>query len=248
MRTEKANSIHRIEGHRISRPAVSVKVARCFAPCALLAALTSIVAAADTGKLEVRNANGKIELSAEDLRSVKFDKFAPTVTNLAVFSDGKQVTIKATLKEVPKSEGSNVINIYLDTDNNSATGMQIGGDMPGGFEYMARLETCIDYGSNAYVCGNGNINGEPTRQWAGITLDRFEGNSEHKQSIIQIAGMGDDKVSARVPIAGNIAQGSISYGDLKVKHGQMLRIVMTTYHGWDPKPEDFFPEIHLKLQ
>lgn len=219
-----------------------------FAPCALLAALTSVVIAAETGKLEVRNANGKIELTADDLRSIKFDKFAPAVTTLAILSDGKQVTFKATLKEVPYSEGSNVIKIYLDTDNNPATGMQMGGDEPGGFEYVAVLDTCVDYDNNAWACGNGNSDGKPTRHWAGINLDRFEGNSEHKIPIMGIGGLGDDKVSARLPITQNVAQGSISYGDLKIKHGQTLRIVITTYHGWDPKPEDFFPEIDVKLQ
>lgn len=223
---------------------------RRLASFVLLAALTptSAITASETGKLEVRNANGKIELTADDLRSIKFDKFAPAVTNLAILSDGKQVTFQATLKEVPNSEGSNVINIYLDTDNNPATGMQIGGDEPGGFEYKALLSTCVDYSNHATACGNGNSSGEPIRHWAGITLDRFEGNSEHKISIIGLVGMGDDRVSAQVPITGKTAQGSISYGDLKIKRDQTLRIVITTYHGWDPKPEDFFPEIHLKLQ
>lgn len=225
---------------------MSRHLVRRFAPCAVLAALTSVLPAAETGKLEVRNVSGKIEFTADDLRSIKFDEFAPTVTTLAILSDGKQVNFKATLKEVPNSKGSNVINIYLDTDNNPATGMQMGGDEPGGFEYRATLSTCVDYSNHATVCGNGDSDAEPVRHWAGIDLDRFEGNSEHKISIINLFGL--RAKSVQMQITGNAAQGSINYSDLKIKRGQTLRIVITTYHGWDPKPEDFFPEIHLKLQ
>jgi len=109
---------------------VNLRLIRRFAPFALLAALASAVTAAETGKLEVRNATGKIELTADDLRPIKFDESGPVVTTLAILSDGKQVTFKATLKEVPNS-ARGVLNIYLDTDNNPATGMQLSGRNPG---------------------------------------------------------------------------------------------------------------------
>jgi len=79
-------------------------------------------------------------------------------------------------------------------------------------------------------------------------LKHFEGKSEDDgKTIIDPLGMNDRRASAQVPITGKIAQGSISYDDLKIKHGQTLRVLITKY-SWFAHPEDFFPEIHLKLQ
>lgn len=225
---------------------MSPRLIRRFATFALLTALTSAVTAAETGKLEVRNATGKIELTADDLRPIKFNEAGPVITTFALLSDGKQVTFKATLKEVPNS-GKGVLNIYFDTDNNAATGMQLSSPNPGGFEYAASLYACADYGSETSICLGGS-SGEPTRRWAGIKLKHFEGKSENDgKTTIDPLGMNGWKASARVPITEKIVQGSISYDDLKIKHGQTLRVLITKYSLFT-HPEDFFPEIHLKLQ
>lgn len=217
-----------------------------LAMCALFATLPFAVRASEPNKSDVRNVDGKVELTADDLRSIEFNKSGPVVTSLAILSDGKLVTFKATLKEVGNSP-TGVLNIYLDTDNDPETGMQLSGSNPGGFEYAASLYACADYGSTTSICV-GASSGEPTRHWGGMTLKHFEGKSENDgRTIIDVLGMNDRRPSAQVPITERTVQGSVSYDDLKVKRGQIQRILITKYSMFT-HPEDFFPEIHLKLK
>jgi hypothetical protein len=58
------------------------------------------------------------------------------VVKLAMRSDGKQITFTATLKEPPGSVASDVVKVYIDTDNDAKTGAGLRSPKIGGFEYQ----------------------------------------------------------------------------------------------------------------
>jgi len=220
---------------------------------ALLATLAPAVRAGEEKKLEVRKANGKIEFTdpagdVQPIHSSSRDYPGLDVVGLAIASDGKQITFTATLKDPPGEFASEVLNIYLDTDNKPATGMQMTYPELGGFEYKAELQACADYSDKSSACVGGSQKGKVTRHWAAINLDRFKGKGEYdKDTVVDSMGFPGSKASAQVPIPGKVVQGSIDYADLKVKPGQTIRILVSEA-GAGGNLDSFFPEILLKLQ
>jgi hypothetical protein len=220
----------------------------------LAAALAPPARAAEPEKLEVRRANGRIELAdpAGDVQPIhgsSGDYPGLDVVHLTIASDGKQIAFAATLKAPPGSFANEVVTIYLDTDNKPETGMQMTFPDLGGFEYRAKLEACADYGDKSSACVGGSTKAKPTRHWAGIDVERYKGKSEYgdKDTIVDSMGFPGSKASAQVPIPGNVVQGAIDYADLKVKPGQTIRILVREASAGS-NLSSYFPEILLTLK
>ena len=219
---------------------------------ALLAALTP-AARADEAKLEVKKATGKIELTdpagdVQPIHSSSGDYPGLDVVNLAVASDGKQITFTATLKDPPGAFASEVLTIHIDTDNKPATGMKMTFPELGGFEYRAELDACADYSDKSSACVGGSTKAKPTSHWAAINLDRFKGKGEYdRDTVVDNMGFPGRKASAKVPITAKVVTGSIDYADLNVKSGQTIRLLINEASAGG-NLDAYFPEIQLKLQ
>ena len=219
----------------------------------LVAALAPPARAAEPEKLEVRRANGRIELDdpagdVEPIHGSSGDYPGLDVVHLAIASDGKQIAFAATLKDPPGSFASEVLTIYFDTDNKPETGMQMTFPALGGFEYKADLDACADYSDKSSACVGGSSKAKPTRHWAGVDLERFKGKGEYdKDSVVDSMGFPGRKASAQVPIPGKVVQGAVDYADLKVKPGQTIRILVREVSAGG-NLSSYFPEILLTLK
>src|SRR6476469_9047994 len=111
----------------------------------LAASLAATARAGEPEKLEVRRANGRIELAdpvgdVQPIHGSSGDYPGLDVVHLTIASDGRQITVAATLKDPPGSFASEVVVIYFDTDDKPETGMQMTFPELGGFEYKAELD------------------------------------------------------------------------------------------------------------
>jgi hypothetical protein len=232
---------------------MSRRVVRCLLLSSALSAALVSAAFAEAAKLEVKKATGKIELTdpsgdVEPIHSSSKDYPGLDVVGLAIASDGKQISITATLKDPPGEFASDVVAIYFDTDNKATTGMQMMFPELGGFEYKAELDACADYADKSSACVGGSSKAKASRHWAAVQLDRFKGKDENaKDTVIDNMGFPGSKASPQTPIAGKVLQGSIDYADLGVKPGQTIRIVARESGGGGGL-DSYFPEIQLKLQ
>jgi hypothetical protein len=228
----------------------------CHTAFLLLAALSTLVPAAfaqEEKKLEVRKAKGSIEFTdpAGDVQSIHSssgDYPGMDVVQLTIASDGKQISVTATLKDAPGVFASEVVDLYLDTDNKPATGMKMTYPDLGGFEYKAELQACADYSDKSSACIGGSSKAKPTRHWAALNVDRFKGGGEYdKDTVVDSMGFPGSKASPQVPIPGKVVQGTIDYADLKVKPGQTIRILARESSAGG-NLDAYFPEILLTLK
>ena len=168
------------------------------------------------------------------------------VVKLSVKSDGKQIAFVATLKDPPGPFASRVIELYFDVDNNATSGASLSFPPADGFEYTAELSACVDYTDGSSACAGGS-KAKPKSHWAAINLSRYKGKKEFegKDTVVDSMGFPGAKPSPKAPITANIVQGSIEYGDLKVKPGQTIRLLIKESHD---KDMGLFPEVLLTLR
>jgi hypothetical protein len=218
------------------------------AGAAMLIALSA--GAAETKKSTPLKAAGSIELTdpagdvspihtSDDVDYPGFD-----VVKLSVKSDGKQIVVMATLKNPPGPFASNVVELYLDTDNNAKSGTALSFPPIDGIEYLAELSACVDYEGGSSACAGGSKT-KPKSHWAAINLSRYKGKPFDKDTVVDSMGFGGSKASPKAPITGNVVQGSVDYSDLKVKPGQTIRLVIKESDGHDV---GLFPEVLLTLK
>jgi hypothetical protein len=215
----------------------------------LAACTVALIAMSASG--ETKKAMGSIELTdpAGDVSpigtsdGVNYPGF--DVVKLSVKSDGKQIAFVATLKDPPGPFASRVIELYFDVDNNAKSGTSLSFPPADGFEYTAELSACVDYADGSSACAGGS-KAKPKSHWAAINLSRYKGKMEFdKDTVVDSMGFMGAKPSAKAPITANIVRGSIDYGDLKVKPGQTIRLLIKESHD---KDTGLFPEVLLTLK
>jgi hypothetical protein len=213
-------------------------------------ALAAGAFAADTQKLK---ANGSIQLTdpAGDAEPIHTsgDKDYPglDVVKLLIKSDGKQITVAATLHEPPGEFASSAIEIDFDTDNNPKSGVTFTYPPVGGFEYVGKLDACADYADGSSACTGGS-KAKAKTHWAAVSLARFTGKSQYdRDDVVDAMGFPGRKSSAKTPITGTVVQGAFDYADLHVKPGQTIRLLAKESHGGGAD-QGYFPEILLTLK
>ncbi len=203
---------------------------------------------------EVKKAVGSVELAdaagdAAPITSTDAEYPGFDVVKLALASDGKTLAIVATLKDAPGVFASSAVELYIDTDNNPQTGVDLGYIKARGFEYTAELQACADYTDGASACTGGSSKAKVKRHWAAINLERYKGSDKYdKETVVDSMGFPGSKASAQTPIAGTVVQGTIDYADLKVKSGQTIRILAKESCGYRAADDGLFPEIVLTLK
>ena len=223
-----------------------------------LAALFILSVAAGVAALparaEVRKAVGSIELAdaagdAAPITSTDAEYPGFDVVKLALASDGKTLTMTATLKDAPGVFASSAVDLYFDTDNNAQTGAEVGTVKARGFEFTAELQACADYTDGASACVGGSSKAKVKRHWAAVNLERYKGSDAYdRETVVDSMGFPGSKASAQTPIAGTVVQGTIDYADLKVKPGQTIRILAKESCGYKAADDGLFPEILLTLK
>ncbi len=202
---------------------------------------------------EVRKANGSVELpdvpgDCSPIHSSERDYPGLDVVKLALLSDGQHLTVTATLKDPPGVFASEVVNLYIDADNNAQTGAELTFPPSSGWEYKGELDACANYADKSSAC----IGGSPakvTNHYAVLALERYKGKGAYdRETVVDSMGFPGTKPAPQMPIAGNIVSASLDYADLKAKSGQLLRIRVEEACGSSAEDHGFFPEILLTLE
>jgi hypothetical protein len=223
----------------------------------LCAGLALTLTFATVSRAEVKKAVGSIELTdpAGDVKPIStsggqvpgFD-----VVKLSIASDGKQIKIAATLKDPPGDYASDVVRLYLDTDNDTKTGATLMSfrDL-GGFEFQAWLHACADYTNGGSAC-TGGMDSKVKLHFGAVNLERFKGTDQFgnvkTETVVDSMGFGKRKASSKIPIEGKLVQATLDYADLGVKPGQTIRILAQESCADITELSSFFPEIHLTLK
>jgi len=154
--------------------------------------LSSWVRAMQTAPLK---ATGAIELKdpAGDvlpLHSSSGDEPPLDVVLLAIQSDGTKISFVVTLKDPPGSFATAPVTVYIDSDNNAATGIKDFGGAPGGFEYRAEISLCMKYSDKSEACSGGSTKGKVTERYGAMNLEHFKNNtdSNNKETVIDNMG------------------------------------------------------------
>lgn len=171
------------------------------------------------------------------------------VVLLAVRSDGQRLAFAATIKDSLGTFATSPVSIYIDADNNPATGAKLFVGEQGGFEYRAQLSMCIKYDNGAEACSGGS-NGKPTERYGAVDLERFLGDSDfgEKETVVDSMGFGKSKKAVQVPVAGLVVEAPIDYADIKAKPGQTLRLLAREEGGSPRDGDGFFPTVLLTLK
>jgi hypothetical protein len=236
---------------------VSLAVASLFASGAALALPSP------TAKPAIR-AKGSVELDdpAGDVGPIQTGTSDHMVsepgfdmTHLSIVSDGKTLKISATLTAPPGARGGHALDLYFDTDNDKATGVsQVMGFSSGfgGFEYVAELDSCVNYDDHLGVTCGVSRKAKPTANYGSVRLERYKGKDYYdKEPVLGNGVVPMPKESVKTPLAGSVLTGVIGYDDLKVKPGQTIRIYAgewTKLEKGSKSSPDLCPEILLTLK
>jgi hypothetical protein len=164
------------------------------------------------------------------------------VVKLALSSDGAKLTITATLKGPMSGDfASDVVQVYLDTDNNPKTGYETFWSKKPGFDLLAKLAACVRYENGGSACSEALTGAKVKGYYAVATLGRFKTDGVNEEKVV---GMFD---APEVPFQGAVLSASLSYKDLGVKSGQAVRIVARRSDGPFDATADF-PEVILTLK
>ncbi len=142
------------------------------------------------------------------------------VVKLTISSDGKQLKTTALLhkevKEYITDSAGLTLAVYLDTDNNPATGGEIPYCGKNGFERRIELRICLDYGGGAYICGGGMTGKKASGYLNGQSVYNYDSKKVawEPQQVGEIQG----------PVRTNQLESSVSYKTLGVNPGSLVRI------------------------
>ncbi len=213
---------------------------------------TAALAFGENGRPPVR-AMHAVELTdpasdVEKIHSSDGDYPGFDVVKLALKSDGRLLTVAATLKDPPGDFASDIVRIYIDTDNNPATGAQLMFPKIGGFEYRAELDACVSYADRSEACAGG-MKQKAVAHWGAMELKRYKGKEQFDtDTVVDAMDFPGKKGSPRTPIQGTLVQSVIEYADLHVKPGQTIRVAVQETGGMSDADNGFFPDILLTLK
>ena len=180
------------------------------------------------GSVEWKDAAGDVEKqNTSDGKRPGFD-----LVKLAITSDGTALTIAGTLAAPPKVDfASNIVQVYIDTDNNPSTGLQTFWSKQPGFELRAKLSLCIEYANGGRAC-SGGMSAKVKGYYSTIefgTLGDMGNVKDFYSPFKEPTGT----------VQGGVVSGSLPYTDLGVKPGQTIRIVARETDGPFDETADF---------
>lgn len=171
------------------------------------------------------------------------------VVLLGIRSDGKRITLSATLDGPPGRFATAPVTAFIDVDNDPATGVKVGFDGPTGFEYRAELSMCIRYSEGGEAC-SGAAGSKPESRYGAVDLELFKGKSNYdgKETVVDAMGFPGRKAAVKTPMTGKVVEGSFEYADIKAKSGQTIRILAQETGGSATDGDGYFPIVLLTLK
>ena len=155
------------------------------------------------------------------------------LVKLAITSDGSVLTITGTLAAPPRVDfASNIVQVYIDTDNKPATGVRTVWSKQPGFELRAKLSLCIDYADGGSACAGGLGGTKVKGYYSTVSLGRLDATGNEKDVFPPFK-------EPRGTVQGAAVTASLSYKDLGVKPGQTIRIVARETDGPFDETADF---------
>lgn len=185
---------------------------------------------------------------AGDINPGNGEENAHDVVKLSLASDGTRVLVTATLAGDERSTvAGDVVVLYFDTDNKPATGGTTDFAQPG-FEYAVRLSVCLSYdGKDIAACAGGAEGQVPKTRHARAVVEKFIGKAGQDLRPYDTLEMVLDGFGpATAPLAGRVLAVEIPYAKLRVKPGQLVRVLVR--EGDQYSAEGFFPETRLVLK
>ena len=179
---------------------------------------------------------------------VKYPAF--DVLKLVVASDGTTLNFAATLKAPPAQASYEVLEFYVDADNNSKTGVTMPDDPRrlAGVEFYGTLEDCLEHRTFGTMCAG--TEPEPAGHSAIVTLEKYGKEWMFKDTLLSLPASGSVKEPKKVPVTGALVQASVPYAAMGLKAGQTIRLVVREACAGKVGgvTQGFFPEIVLTLK
>lgn len=168
---------------------------------------------------------------------------------LVVSSDGKAITFAATLGAPPANAAHEVVEFYVDTDNNPKTGVNYpDSKLLTGVEFYGNLEACIEHPSFGTTCAS--TEPKPATFTAVVTLEKFGKDWMFKDRLFDIPAAGTVKEPRKTPVKGPLVEASIDYASMGLKSGQTIRLIAREHSAGtkDNVGQGYLPEIMLTLK
>jgi hypothetical protein len=218
-------------------------------PAAAGARVTSV-----DGRAELTDPSGdvkpiiyRVSVGSGPEKEVKYPGF--DVVKLMVSSDGKAITFAATLTAPPANAAHEVIEFYIDTDNNPKTGVtHPDSRLLTGVEFYGQLEACIEHPTFGLSCAT--TEERPAAFTGVVTLAKFGKDWMFKDALFDVPAAGNVKEPRKTPIKGPVVQATVDYASMGLTSGQTLRLIAREYSAGTVENvgQGYLPEILLTLK
>lgn len=171
------------------------------------------------------------------------------VVKLVVSSDGKDITFAATLTAPPTNAAHEVIEFYIDADNNPKTGVtHPDSQLLTGVEFHGALEACLDSLSFGTSCAG--TDEQPSGYTGVVTLEKYGKDWPSTDTLIDLPAAGKVKEPRKTPIKGPVVQATVDYASMGLKSGQTIRLIAREHSAGtvENKGQGYMPEILVTLK
>ncbi len=206
------------------------------------------------GRAEVTDPAGDVQpivyresVGAGPEKEVKYPGF--DLVKLAVSSDAKTITLAATLTAPPANAAYEVIEFYIDADNNPKTGItHPDSRLLAGMEFYGTLEACLEHSTFGTSCAGTDT--RPAGYTAVVTLEKFGRDWMFKDTLLDLPAAGKVREPQKTPIKGPVVQATVDYAAMGLKPGQTIRLVAREVSAGkvDNAGQGYLPEILLTLK
>lgn len=189
----------------------------------------------------------RVSVGAGPEKEVKYPGF--DIVKLVVSSDGKAITFAATLTAPPANAAHEVIEFYIDADNNPKTGVtHPDSGLLAGVEFYGTLEACLESESFGTSCAG--TNEHPAGFTGVVTLEKFGRDWPFKDALIDLPAAGKVKEPQKTPIKGAVVQATVDYASMGLKSGQTIRLVAREHSAGtvNNMGQGYLPEILVTLK
>jgi hypothetical protein len=189
----------------------------------------------------------RVSVGSGPEKQVKYPGF--DIVKVVVSSDGKAITFAATLTAPPANAAHEVIEFYIDADNNPKTGVtHPDSGLLAGVEFYGTLEACLESASFGTLCAG--TDERPAGFTGIVTLEKFGRDWPFKDRLFDLPAGGTVKEPRKTPIKGPVVQATVDYASIGLKSGQTIRLIAREYSAGqvENKGQGYLPEILLTLK
>lgn len=199
-----------------------------------------IVSSAVAGN--VRTATGEVTLESvtnhvEPILSASGKLPGRDVRSFRVSSDGTHLTLTATMTEPAAGTwADDVVRMFVDTDDDAATGAAATFTDVSGFELQVDLNLCVKYDNGAVACA-GEGGKKAAAHFATAVVKRTASGEEVR----------DVWDLPEAPVESVVVEAKVPYADLGVESGQTVRIYARESNG-PMDASSYFPQVRLTVR